>query len=153
MPPLARQKESGMAGQTVESALMPVYQLHNGSLGSAPLFNLQLVDAQINKQKKAPFTAFIEAHVCGTRRDEAPAEHLRSLLVKKATGPFFEDPEGAQRYADALFRDVRATCDEYGARLRDAHEHEAVRRCYDALGETMSALAEEFERVEPRLDR
>ena len=32
VPPLDRQKESGLPGQTVESALTPVYQLHNGSL-------------------------------------------------------------------------------------------------------------------------
>jgi hypothetical protein len=153
VPSLSRQKQSGMAGQTVESALLPVYQLHNGSLAGSPLFNLQLVDAQINKQKKAPFKTFIEAHVCGTARDEAPAEHLRTLLVKKATGPFFEDAEGAQRYADALFADVRTTCDAYGPKLRDVAARPALLSCYGALGDTMAALAEEFERVEPRLDR
>jgi len=104
-------------------------------------------------KKKAPFTAFIEAHVCDTVRDEAPAEHLRALLVKR-TGPFFEGGEGAQRYAQALFADVRATCDAYGPKLRDVAARPALLSCYGgALGDTMAALAEEFENVEPRLDR
>ena len=152
VPPLEQQKESGLPGQTVESTLMPVYKLHNGSLHSANLFNLQLVDSQINRQKKAPFGAFIEAHVCGAVRSEAPAEHLRNLLVSKETGYFYQDPEGAQRYAEALFRDVRETCDAYGPKLRDVKATAAVAHCYTMLGDTMGLLAEEFEHV-PRLER
>ena len=150
--PLSQQKNQ-VGSQTVESMLMPIYQLHNGSLKSADLFNLQLLDSQINRQKQTPFQALIRAHVCGAARDASPAEHLRKLLVDMDTGPFFQDPEGAQRYADALFRDVRTTCEEYGPKLRDVRAHPAALKCYDALGDTMSQLAEEFENLEPRLDR